>query len=185
MAKEAGYELKDLLGNPAARKNIKLQQYVSEEVGLPTLEDIMAELAKPGRDPRKQFEIFSFAEGVEKPTDLITGMKRRQVRERPSRDCQSRAKSPRHRHRGRSQAEPHLPLHEGPARTRWRTQGIAPIQSTRQLSSPQPTRPAQQQPRPKKTEQSKHPKQRRLVLHGDEEREEKVASLCLRSSLHW
>ncbi len=75
MAKDNGYELKDLLGNPAARKNINLQQYVSEEVGLPTLEDIMAELAKPGRDPRKQFEIFSFAEGVEKPTDLITGMK--------------------------------------------------------------------------------------------------------------
>ncbi len=75
MAEDASYELKDLLGNPAARKNIKLQQYVSEEVGLPTLEDIMAELAKPGRDPRKQFEIFSFAEGVEKPTDLIIGMK--------------------------------------------------------------------------------------------------------------
>ena len=75
MAKDNGYELKDLLGNPAARKNIQLQQYVSEEVGLPTLEDIVAELAKPGRDPRKQFEIFSFAEGVEKPTDLITGMK--------------------------------------------------------------------------------------------------------------
>ena len=75
MAKDTGYQLKDLLGNSAARKSIKLEQYVSEDVGLPTLEDILAELAKPGRDPRKQFEIFAFAEGVEKTTDLVTGMK--------------------------------------------------------------------------------------------------------------
>ena len=75
MAKDVGCELSELLNNPAARKKIDLQKYVSEEVGLPTLEDIVAELAKPGRDPRKQFEMFSFAEGVEKTTDLVSGMK--------------------------------------------------------------------------------------------------------------
>ncbi|MDP0491223.1 MAG: Tex family protein [Verrucomicrobiota bacterium JB023] len=75
MAADAGCEVQELLTNPAARKRIKLENYVSEEVGLPTLEDIMGELAKPGRDPRKQFEIFTFAEGVEKPADLTAGMK--------------------------------------------------------------------------------------------------------------
>ena len=42
---------------------------------MPTLQDIVSELAKPGRDPRKQFEIFKFQEGVEKPEDLKVGMK--------------------------------------------------------------------------------------------------------------
>jgi uncharacterized protein len=42
------------------RQKIDLKKYVSEEVGLPTLQDIMNELAKPGRDPRKQFEVFTF-----------------------------------------------------------------------------------------------------------------------------
>jgi protein Tex len=51
------------------------QKYVSADVGLPTLQDILAELAKPGRDPRKQFELFSFQDGVEKPGDLQVGMK--------------------------------------------------------------------------------------------------------------
>ena len=49
--------------------------YVTETVGLPTLKDILAELAKPGRDPRQEFEAFSFAEGVEKIEDLKPGMK--------------------------------------------------------------------------------------------------------------
>jgi uncharacterized protein len=44
-------------------------------VGIPTLKDIMAELAKPGRDPREKFEAFSFAEGVEKIEDVVVGMK--------------------------------------------------------------------------------------------------------------
>jgi uncharacterized protein len=65
----------DLLSNEAARKKIDLKKYVSEDVGLPTLQDILNELAKPGRDPRKQFELFSFADGVEKPADLQVGMK--------------------------------------------------------------------------------------------------------------
>ena len=52
-----------------------LDRYVSPTIGLPTLKDIFAELAKPGRDPRQQFEAFRFAEGIEKPGDLKTGMK--------------------------------------------------------------------------------------------------------------
>ncbi|MES2996007.1 MAG: Tex family protein [Verrucomicrobiota bacterium] len=75
MASDARCSVADLLGNEAARKKIDLKQYVSENVGLPTLQDILAELAKPGRDPRKQFEHFSFADGVEKPADLQPGMK--------------------------------------------------------------------------------------------------------------
>ncbi|OYV05503.1 MAG: RNA-binding transcriptional accessory protein [Verrucomicrobiales bacterium VVV1] len=75
MAADVGCKVEDLLTNEAARKKIDLQKYVSEEVGLPTLKDILAELAKPGRDPRKQFELFSFEEGVEKPSDLKPGMK--------------------------------------------------------------------------------------------------------------
>ena len=57
------------------RKQIKLGRYVSDKVGLPTLRDIMDELAKPGRDPREQFEVFQFADGVEKMEDLKVGMK--------------------------------------------------------------------------------------------------------------
>ncbi len=75
MAADVGCKVEDLLTHEAARKKIDLQRYVSEEVGLPTLKDILAELAKPGRDPRKQFELFSFEEGVEKPSDLKPGMK--------------------------------------------------------------------------------------------------------------
>ncbi len=75
MAADAGCEVADLLTNEAARKKIDLKKYVSGDVGLPTLQDILAELAKPGRDPRKQFEHFSFAEGIEKPSDLKVGMK--------------------------------------------------------------------------------------------------------------
>jgi len=75
MAADVGCEVADLLTNEAARKKIDLKKYVDGDVGLPTLQDIFAELSKPGRDPRKQFELFSFAEGVEKPTDLKVGMK--------------------------------------------------------------------------------------------------------------
>ena len=57
------------------RAQIKLDHYVSEEVGLPTLRDIVAELNKPGRDPRKQFEVFKFQDGVERLEDLKVGMK--------------------------------------------------------------------------------------------------------------
>jgi uncharacterized protein len=75
MAKDAGCTVKDLMGDDKLRKSIPLQKYISETVGLPTLNDIMAELAKPGRDPREKFETFSFTEGVNTINDLKPGMK--------------------------------------------------------------------------------------------------------------
>ena len=65
----------DLIEQEPLREQIKLEDYVSESTGLPTLEDIIQELAKPGRDPREKFEAFCFAEGIEKVTDLEVGMK--------------------------------------------------------------------------------------------------------------
>ncbi|MCP6473802.1 hypothetical protein NL509_28570, partial [Klebsiella pneumoniae] len=64
MAKDLGATVEDLLKNADLRKKIDLKKYVSETVGLPTLQDILSELSKPGRDPRESFEIFSFTEGV-------------------------------------------------------------------------------------------------------------------------
>jgi uncharacterized protein len=75
MARDLGCSVPDLIRDGTLRNKVKLENYVTEAVGLPTLQDIMAELAKPGRDPRQQFEQFSFAEGVEKPSDLKPGMK--------------------------------------------------------------------------------------------------------------
>jgi uncharacterized protein len=75
MATDLGCTVADLLRDPAKRSAIKLDRYVTPEVGLPTLKDIVAELAKPGRDPREQFEAFSFADGVQKMEDLQLGMK--------------------------------------------------------------------------------------------------------------
>lgn len=75
MAKDLGADVKDLMTNEALRKQIDLKQYVSEEVGLPTLNDIIAELSKPGRDPREQFEAFAFTDGVNSISDLRIGMK--------------------------------------------------------------------------------------------------------------
>ena len=75
MAKDLGAEVSALLTDEGLRKQIDLKKYVSEEVGLPTLNDILAELAKPGRDPREQFEAFAFTEGVNSIADLRVGMK--------------------------------------------------------------------------------------------------------------
>jgi protein Tex len=75
MARDLACTVQDLLRDPERRKRIRLESYLSNDVGLPTLQDIMAELAKPGRDPRQQFEVFSFKEGVEKMEDLQPGMK--------------------------------------------------------------------------------------------------------------
>lgn len=74
MAKDLGCTLEDLIKEDKFRKQIKLQNYVSESVGLPTLNDILNELAKPGLDPREQFEAFSFSEGINAITDLHVGM---------------------------------------------------------------------------------------------------------------
>jgi len=75
IAKDHQCSVKDLMSNQQLRKSIPLQKYVTETVGLPTLNDIMAELAKPGRDPREQFEAFSFTDGVNAINDLKIGMK--------------------------------------------------------------------------------------------------------------
>jgi uncharacterized protein len=75
MAKDLKCSVKELMGDDKLRKSIPLLKYTSDTVGLPTLNDIMAELAKPGRDPREQFEAFSFTEGVNAIGDLKVGMK--------------------------------------------------------------------------------------------------------------
>ncbi len=75
MAKDLKCSVKELMSDTQIRKSIPLQKYVTDTVGLPTLNDIMAELAKPGRDPREQFEAFSFTEGVNVISDLKIGMK--------------------------------------------------------------------------------------------------------------
>jgi uncharacterized protein len=75
MARDLGCSVLDLMRDEKLRERIDLKQYVSEKVGLPTLNDILLELSKPGRDPREQLEIFRFAEGIEKIEDVKVGMK--------------------------------------------------------------------------------------------------------------
>ncbi|MCF3651057.1 Tex family protein [Synoicihabitans lomoniglobus] len=75
MATDLGVTVADLIADAKLRRSIKLETYVSADVGLPTLQDIVAELAKPGRDPRAEFEAFAFDESVNKPEDLKLGMK--------------------------------------------------------------------------------------------------------------
>jgi len=75
MAADAGCSVAEMMKDKSLRMKVRLQNYVSDTVGLPTLNDIMQELGKPGRDPRKQFEIFSFAEGVNKIEDIEVGMR--------------------------------------------------------------------------------------------------------------
>ena len=64
-----------LLQDPQLRKTIVVKQYITDEIGLPTLQDILHELDKPGRDPRKSFELFAFAEGIDTLDDLEPGMR--------------------------------------------------------------------------------------------------------------
>jgi len=75
IARDLGSSVPQLMRNEALRKRIDPGKYISETVGLPTMQDILEELAKPGRDPRKEFKIFQFKEGVTKPEDLEPGMK--------------------------------------------------------------------------------------------------------------
>jgi uncharacterized protein len=75
MAADAKCSVGDLLKDSAKRAQIDLKKYASDEIGLPTLQDIVSELSKPGRDPRQQFEAFSFAEGIDKVEHLTPGMK--------------------------------------------------------------------------------------------------------------
>ncbi len=75
MAKDLGCSVDDLTKKSELRKQIDLKKYVTEKIGLPTLTDILKELDKPGRDPREGFELFEFAEGINKISDLKPGMK--------------------------------------------------------------------------------------------------------------
>jgi uncharacterized protein len=75
MAKDLNCSVSDLMRDAGLRQKIQLPRYVTESVGLPTLNDILGELAKPGRDPRQKFEVFAFESGVEKMEDLKPGMK--------------------------------------------------------------------------------------------------------------
>jgi uncharacterized protein len=73
MSKDLGCEVRELMTNEEKRKQIKLESYVTPVAGLPTLKDIMQELAKPGRDPRSKIKQFSFAD-VHSMEDLLPGM---------------------------------------------------------------------------------------------------------------
>ena len=75
MAQDLTCTVQDLMRDTALRTKITVEKYVTNTVGLPTLKDILAELAKPGRDPRQQFEVFHFADGVTKLSDLKPGLK--------------------------------------------------------------------------------------------------------------
>ena len=74
MAKDLHCKVADLLADESLRKQIQLSQYVTADVGMPTLSDIISELAKPGLDPREKFEAFEFADGVNDIKDLRIGM---------------------------------------------------------------------------------------------------------------
>ncbi|GFM33363.1 Tex family protein [Desulfovibrio subterraneus] len=73
MAKDQGCTVADLIRDETLRKRIRLDDYVTDTIGLPTLTDIVQELARPGRDPRPEFAPFSFAD-VHTLADLSTGM---------------------------------------------------------------------------------------------------------------
>ena len=75
MARDVASSVTDLMNSPDLRSRISLRKYVTDTVGLPTLTDIVGELANPGRDPRKTFEPFAFAEGVNAIEDLEPGMR--------------------------------------------------------------------------------------------------------------
>ena len=74
MAQDCGCTVVDLIKDPAERKKVNINKYVSKTVGLPTLTDIMKELEKPGRDPRGKAETFEFDPRVHTPEDLVPMM---------------------------------------------------------------------------------------------------------------
>lgn len=74
MAHDVNCSVLDLIQNPECRHQVHLERYITDQVGRPTLEDILAELARPGRDPRPPFETFQFDARVQTPEDLHPGM---------------------------------------------------------------------------------------------------------------
>ena len=74
MAKDCQCTVRELMSSAEKRKGINLKRYVTSEIGMPTLNDIMSELEKPGRDPRAEIEVFEFDPNVHTPEDLREGM---------------------------------------------------------------------------------------------------------------
>ena len=74
MAQQLNTQISELIKSEALRKQIQLRDFITEKVGLPTLQDIMQELAKPGRDPREQFETFEFDKTINSINDVTVGM---------------------------------------------------------------------------------------------------------------
>ena len=74
MAKRLNVEVKDLIGNKDLIAKINPKEYIEEDFGIETVNDIIAELEKPGRDPRKTFEVFEFNKNVRTIKDLKVGM---------------------------------------------------------------------------------------------------------------
>ena len=75
MTRDLDCTITDLMSNESLRKRVDLNRYVTDTIGIPTLTDIMEELGKPGRDPRQEFEVFHFTEGINTIDDLVPGMK--------------------------------------------------------------------------------------------------------------
>lgn len=74
IAEKTGLSVDGLIGNTSVLKSLRPQDFADEHFGVPTVTDILAELDKPGRDPRPEFATATFKEGVEKISDLIPGM---------------------------------------------------------------------------------------------------------------
>ena len=74
MAADAGMDVPALIADPEARRRLDLKRYCTAEVGLPTLTDILAELDKPGRDPRGKAEVFSFDESIHSIGMILPGV---------------------------------------------------------------------------------------------------------------
>jgi len=74
MAMDLNCKVSDLMGDETLRNKIRLDQYITPQTGLPTLQDIMEELARPGRDPRSRIRVFEFAQDVQHISDLKEGM---------------------------------------------------------------------------------------------------------------
>jgi uncharacterized protein len=75
MARDLGCTVVELMGSGELQQKIRIEDYVTEKVGLPTLQDIVDELKKPGRDPRSEFKPFAFADNVAAIQDLEQGMR--------------------------------------------------------------------------------------------------------------
>lgn len=75
MSKDTAGSIQEMITDPRLKSKIDLNRYVSDTIGIPTLKDILDELIKPGRDPRREFEVFDFQEGINRMEDLTSGMK--------------------------------------------------------------------------------------------------------------